>query len=85
MADMSRSTGGGDPLRAMYFVAAVLMAVASLFVVLMMFIPRDIFSSSDPEAIWVPGTGEGYEAPERSGTAPEEALTPAQLEELHHH
>jgi hypothetical protein len=82
---MNEVRGGGDPLRAMYFVAAVLMGLASLAVVLLMFVPRDTFSSSNPEDIWVPGSGPGYDAPIETRRADEPPVTAEEREELHHH
>ena len=75
--------GGGDPLGAMYFVAAVLMAIGALVVVLSLFVPRDLLTR-DSEDVYVPGSGETYVAPGNAppNITPEEA---ARLEELHAH
>jgi hypothetical protein len=72
-----------DPLRAMYFIAALVMAIAFLVIVVMMFIPPDFFSRSDPDELFVPGSGEAYDAP-----APPPPVSRAEaeaLEELHQH
>ncbi len=53
---------GGDPLAAMYFIAAVLMGVGALVVVVLMLVPSD-FLSSDNEEAWIPGSGEAYDGP----------------------
>ncbi len=68
---------GGDPLAAMYFIAAVLMGVGALVVVVLMLIPSDFLSSNDGE-VWIPGSGEAYDGPPRTIQAP----VP---EDLHHH
>ena len=76
--------GGGDPLAAMYFVAAVLMGVGALAVVLFLFLPRELFTRQSEEA-WVPGSGEVYAAP---GDNPQRVETPAEAavrEEMHDH
>ena len=79
-----RLPGGGDPLAAMYFVAAVLMGTGALAIALFLFLPRDIFTRSSQDA-FVPGTGEVYIAP---GNNPPPVITPeeaARREELHDH
>jgi heme/copper-type cytochrome/quinol oxidase subunit 2 len=47
-------------LEAMYVVAAMVMFVASIFVVVMMFIPDDLFRRTDPGRVYVPGSVEGW-------------------------
>lgn len=53
---------GGDPLAAMYFIAALLMGIGAIVVVVLMLVPSDFFSSDDGER-WTPGSGEVYGAP----------------------
>jgi hypothetical protein len=74
--EQTRPARGGDPLAAMYFVAAVLMGIAALVIVALMLLPSDFLSSDDGES-WTPGSGEVYGAPRTI-----EAPAP---EELHHH
>jgi cytochrome c oxidase subunit 2 len=57
---------GGDPLAAMYVVAAIAMATAAVVVVLLMFVPRDWFQGTDEEAVWVPGSLPGWTPPARA-------------------
>jgi hypothetical protein len=79
-----REASGADPLKAMYFLAALLMAVAFIVIVGMMFVPPDYFSRSDPEELFVPGSGPGYERPVAPAPPPT-AAEAAALEELHQH
>jgi plastocyanin len=51
---------GGDPLAAMYILAALLMAVAAGVVILLMFV-GDGSSSSDTANLWIPGSGPGWQ------------------------
>jgi hypothetical protein len=76
--------GGGDPLAAMYFIAAVLMGIGALAVVIILFMPRDFFTRGSEDE-WVPGSGEVYTAP---GDNPVPVITPAEAErreEMHDH
>lgn len=82
---MNERRGGGDPLTAMYFVAAVLMAIASLTIVLLMFVPRDGSSPSDPEDLWVPGALPAYDMPQPAGAPAADGPSPEQEAELHLH
>jgi len=86
MEDQSRSVtkGGGDPLAAMYFVAAVLMGLGAMAVVLFLFLPRDLFTRDNPNA-WVPGTEPGYAQPETPTPRIETPAEAAVREELHQH
>lgn len=73
-----------DPLKAMYLLAALLMAIAFVVIVVMMFIPPDLFSRSDPNELFVPGSGETYDAPVAPAPPPT-AAEAAALEEMHQH
>ena len=72
----------GDPLRAMYFVAALLMGVVFLVIVALAFVPPDAFSRPDEEDLFIPGTGEAYvpQVAPRSDT-----LSTQEAEDLHLH
>jgi hypothetical protein len=78
---------GGDPLAAMYFLAAAAMGVAALIVIAAVFLPRDIFSGSNEEDVIHPGEGTHFvpetpAAPVDSATA---AAAAAEAEEMHYH
>lgn len=76
--DDTESTGsgikqrGGDPLAAMYMLAAVLMAAAAGVVTLLMFVADGTTSTADAADLWIPGSGAGWEpiALERPDFAP---------------
>ena len=72
-----RAGGGGDPLAAMYFVAAILMGLGALLVIVLMLLPSDFLASDDGE-VWTPGSGEVYDGPPRTIQAPVS-------EDLHQH
>lgn len=68
----------GSALSAMYFLAAVLMAIAGIVIAGLMFVPPDFL---DPRGeVWVPATNA---AP--SIAAPASAADPAEDEALHMH
>jgi hypothetical protein len=76
---------GGDPLRAMYFVAAVLMGLGSVVIVVLMFLPGDVFSRTDPDALFFPGSGPTYDGPAQP-LSQEERLEQIRVdEEMHLH
>jgi heme/copper-type cytochrome/quinol oxidase subunit 2 len=56
VAERASGARGGDPLGAMYIVAAVGMGVAALVVVVLMFLPSDLFDGRDDADVWVPGS-----------------------------
>jgi hypothetical protein len=72
-----------DPLRAMYFVAAILMGLAFLVVVAMIFVPPNFFERLGRDE-WTPGTEE-YVAPGDVPRPPETPAERAAREELHVH
>lgn len=52
--------GGGDPLGAMYILAAVAMGIGFIVITILIFVPRDLFDRSSPEDLYRPGSGEGW-------------------------
>jgi len=78
---------GSDPLAAMYFLAAILMGVASLVVVAFIFVPRDLFSGRGGEDVIVPGAGESWvpEQPREPMDSATAARRAAEAEEMHFH
>lgn len=73
-----KRVGTANSLNAMYFLAAVAMAVAALLVVALMFLPPDLLSRGGQR--WVPGEATPYDGPSQP-TPPD----PEQDEELHIH
>jgi hypothetical protein len=82
---MQPTRHSGDPLRAMYFIAALLMGVASVVVVVLMFVSSGALGRPPGENAWVPGTGDTYEAPAAAAAPAVDTLTAEQREEMHHH
>jgi hypothetical protein len=80
------ATRGGDPLGAMYFLAAVLMGVAFLAIVVLTFLPRDFFSRPDSENLFVPAAPavKAETAPD-SAAASESAAAAREAEDMHMH
>jgi hypothetical protein len=80
--DPRQPRSGGDPLRAMYLLATLLMAAACVVVVVLMFVPGDRVAASGDD-VWTPGSLPSYEAP---APPDESAAIPAEVrEELHLH
>lgn len=52
----------GDPLAAMYVLAAVAMGIAFIVIFVLIFIPTDWFEE-EPAEVWVPGSGPGWSPP----------------------
>lgn len=52
--------GGGDPLGAMYILAAVAMGIGFLIITVLIFVPSDLFDRSAPEDLYTPGSGTSW-------------------------
>lgn len=59
-ADATTPSRSGDPLAAMYVLAALFMGIAAVVVVAMIFVPSDLFRSEPAEGVWRPGSGPGW-------------------------
>lgn len=77
---MSVPDRGGDPLGAMYFVAAILMGIGAIVVVALMFVPRDLLVEEGDA--YVPGATPGYVGTAPTTQSPEQRQAE---EELHIH
>jgi len=77
-----KADSGGDPLRAMYLLASLLMAAACVLIVLLMFLPSDAFTRQQGEDTWTPGSIPGYVPPIE---VPADAMPEHVREELHLH
>jgi heme/copper-type cytochrome/quinol oxidase subunit 2 len=64
---METEKGTGNPLGAMYLLAAVLMFVATLVIVVMMFVPAGGRNRIDPDEAYVPGSLPGFQPLNRAG------------------
>ncbi len=62
-----RARRGGDPLAVMYVLAALLMAIAATAVVVLMFVPSDLFDDRGSGEVWVPGSLPGWTMPGDDG------------------
>lgn len=59
----TRATRSGDPLAAMYVLAALALGIAAIVVVAMIFIPTDLFQDAPTDGVFVPGAGPTWTAP----------------------